>query len=274
MRLGAWALRLADRLVLQAYVPLSIVGIYSLGYTLGSTVFDLIASSVNSAILPFFYRTATETSEQASKRTFARIAAWDAALLAFLGLGTVLFAREFILIVATERYAAAEPVVPLVVWASIFQSLAHVPTRAIYLVKKTGYLPLVSIVPAVLNVALNFVLIPRYGMMGAAVSTLAAYPVLFFLTLAMAQHLYRIPYDYVRMAKPLVILLVLSLVARAVPSDSLMAAVAIKTLLLATFPVALLGSGFLTGDERRALSHVVRQLAHLAPAAREGRQLP
>jgi O-antigen/teichoic acid export membrane protein len=260
VRVGAWALRLADRLVLQAFLPLSMVGIYSVGYMLGATAFDLVASSVNSAILPFFYRTASERSERSSKRVFADVAAWNAALLAFLGLGTVLFAREIIVIFATTRFLAAEPIVPLVAWASVFQALSHVPARGIYLVKKTGWLPMVFLAPAGLNVALNFVMVPRWGIMGAALATLVSYPVLFALTLVVAQRVYPIPYDYPRMAKPLLILLLLSLLKLVVPVEPMAAAIGLKAVLLLAYPAALLASGFFAPEERLVLERVARQL--------------
>ncbi len=159
-------MRVADRLVLQAFVPLAQVGVYSIGYMLGATAFDVVASSVNSAILPFVYRTAIEESEISSKKIFADVAAWNAALLGLLGLGTVLFSHEIILIFATARFLEAESIVPLIAWASIFQALANVPNRGIYLARKTGWLPLVFLVPAGLSVALNFALVPRWGITG------------------------------------------------------------------------------------------------------------
>lgn len=259
--MGGWALKLADRLILQRYVALSAVGVYSVGYMLGGTLFDLIASSVNSAILPFVYQTAREESEERSKSVFAELAAWNAALIALIGLVTILFAHEVIVILTTRDYLAAETVVTMIVWASIFQALAHVPTRAIYLVKKTGYLLVVFLVPAVLNVGLNFALIPPFGIRGAALATLIAYPVLFALTLWVAQHVYPIPYDYWRMAKPLAVLLALCIGKEAIPTDSLVAAVALKALLLAAFPVGLLASGFVTAAERRRLADLVLRTA-------------
>ena len=257
VRIATWVLRLMDRLILQAYLPLRVVGLYSLGYMLGGTAFELIASSVNSAILPFFYLTATNESKTHSARLFADIAVYNTALLGFLGLGTILFAREVILVFATPEYMEAEAVVLLVAWASIFQALANVPNRAIYLVKKTGYLPLVFAVPALVNVGLNFLLIPRYGMMGAAWATLLAYPLLFALTLWVAQKVYPIPYDYGRMAKPLILALGLSLLKDVVPHEPLVRSLCLKALLLGAFPLGLVVLGFVTADERRLL----RQLA-------------
>jgi O-antigen/teichoic acid export membrane protein len=270
VRLGAWGLRVADRLILQAYVPLSLVGVYSIGQMLGATAFELVASSVNLAIMPFFYQTALETSEPSSKRIFADIAAWNAVLLGLLGLGTVLFAREIIVIFATARFLDAEPIVLLIAWASIFQALAHVPTRGVYFAKKTGWLPLVFLGPAALNIALNFAMVPRWGIMGPALAALVAYPVFLVLTLVVAQRVYSIPYDYKRIAKPLVIVLGLSLAKALVPAEPMAAAILVKALLLFTYPVALAASGFLTDHERLALHGLARRFMHLAPGKAHG----
>ena len=253
VRVGAWALRVADRLILQAYVPLSMVGVYAVGYMLGSAVFEVVASAVNSAILPFFYGTAAERSEAESKRVFARVAAWDAALIGFLALATTLFAREAILLLTTPDYLAAATIVPFVAWASAFQALAHVPSRGIYLARRTGLLPLVFIVPAILNVGLNLVLVPRFGIVGAAWATLGAYPVLFVLTLVAGQRAYRIPYDWGRMALALGMAGALSLATPLVESDALLASVVGKAILLAAYPAALLACGFVPSNERAVL---------------------
>ncbi len=262
--LAMWVLRLADRLILQRYVPLAVVGLYSVGYTLGGTLFDLVAAAVNSALLPFFYRTASEEPAEVSRRVFADVAGYNAALLAFLALGSILFAREFILVFASERYLGAEAVVAPIAWASVFQALSHIPNRALYLARKTAYLPLVFVVPAALNITLNFLLIPPYGMWGAALATLAAYPALFLLSLWAAQRVYPIPYDFARMARPLLIAAALSAAGTVASGRSLPAALAMKALLLAAFPVALAASGFLSARERQA----VRQMAVRALAGR------
>jgi len=259
VQVGGWALKVADRLILQAYVPLAAVGLYSLGYTLGGTPIGLIAAAVNAGIMPFFYRMASEESPRECGRIFSGIAAYNAALFAFLALGTMLFAREVILVFATPEYLPAEAVVPLIAWGAVFRGLENVPVRSIYVAKKTLYLPAVFVVPAALNVALNFVLIPRWGIAGAAWATLLSYPALVGLTLLAAQRLYYIPYDYVRIAKPLVIALLLSWARGLVPAEPLLHAIAWKTLLLAAFPVALVLTGFVTPDERRELGRLLRR---------------
>jgi O-antigen/teichoic acid export membrane protein len=259
VRVGGWALRLADRLVLQAYVPLSAVGVYAIGAMLGTAVFEVVATAVNSAILPFFYATAADRTEAESRRVFARVAAWDAALIGFLALGTTLFAREAILLLTTRDYLAAQAIVPLVAWAAAFQALAHVPSRAIYLARRTGILPIVFLVPAAVNVGLALLLVPRLGIVGAAYAALAAYPLLFALTVLAGQRVYRIPYDWGRMALALGAALALSLATPVVESGGLATSIALKTVLLAAYPAVLLASGFVAPAERTAVLRALRR---------------
>jgi O-antigen/teichoic acid export membrane protein len=239
-------------------VPLSVVGVYSVGYMLGSAVFEVVASSVNSAILPFFYGTATDLSEEDSKRIFARVAAWDAALIGFLALGTTLFAREAILLLTTRQYLGATAFVPFIAWASAFQALAHVPSRGIYLSRRTGLLPAVFVVPAAVNVGLNFLLVPRIGVMGAAWATLLAYPLMFVLAVVAGQRAYRIPYDWGRIALALGAALALSLATPLAEREGLLASLALKAVLLAAYPAALLVFGFVLPAERAVVKRTWR----------------
>ena len=55
-------------------------------------------------------------------------------------------------------------------------------------------------VGAAVNIALNFWLIPAYGMVGAAISTLVAYVVLFAGMTLYAQSVYPVPYQWRRVA--------------------------------------------------------------------------
>jgi O-antigen/teichoic acid export membrane protein len=272
VRVAGWALRLFDRLILQAWHGLTVVGLYSLGATLGTVLFDVVASAANSAILPFFYDTAKDEPPDVSGRVFADLAAWHAAALAFLGLGAIVFAHEAIVLLATPAYLAAEPVVELLVWASIFRALAHVPSRSIYFAKRTSLLPAVFIPLAAANVGLNVLLVPPFGMLGAAWATLLSAPLLCGVTLVVAQRVYPIPYDYVRMVKPFVALLLVSLARHLLPGEPLLLTLALKVALLAAFPLVLVAMGFVGLEHLRGMTARALGVVTDAVAARGGQR--
>jgi hypothetical protein len=80
------------------------------------------------------------------------------------------------------------------------------------------------------------------------------------LHLAVAQRLYPIPYQYGRMALPLVLLLCLSVAKGAVPLGPTFVALGSKVLLLAAFPLLLWACGFFTAEERRVLRQFVHRM--------------
>ena len=84
------------------------------------------------------------------------------------------------------------------------------------------------------------------------------YALLLALHFVVAQRVYPIPYQYGRMAMPLVLMLCLSVAAGAVPLGPTVLALGSKALLLAAFPPLLWACGFFTAEERR----VFRQFMH------------
>jgi O-antigen/teichoic acid export membrane protein len=108
------------------------------------------------------------------------------------------------------------------------------------------------------NVALNLILIPRHGMMGAAVATLVAYAVLFVAMTARAQRVYPVPYQWRRVAT-----LFAAAAGLTVLGKALDAPLAVVLALIAAYPLVLLPLGYYLPAERRRLRAVV--------AARAGR---
>ena len=73
--------------------------------------------------------------------------------------------------------------------------VSTVVMAGISIVRRTKVLALLAGVAAAINIGLNFVLIPPFGMVGAAVATAVAYAVLAALYFYVAQHYYRTPYE-------------------------------------------------------------------------------
>ena len=107
-------------------------------------------------------------------------------------------------------------------------------------------------VGAVANVALNFWLIPKYGMVGASISTLAAYVVLFAGMTLYAQHVYPVAYQWRRVGTVLAAAVGLTVAARAAGLSF-----APSLALVAAYPVVLLFLGFYLPAERARLRRVV-----------------
>ena len=100
--------------------------------------------------------------------------------------------------------------------------------------------------------ALNLALIPPYGMMGAAIATVAAYSTMAVGMAWWSQRIYPVPYQWRRVATAAVAAVGLAVIGKEL--DAGLAAVVVLTL---AYPLALLALGFTSQEERRRLTRLV-----------------
>jgi O-antigen/teichoic acid export membrane protein len=251
VRFGNWALRMANQLILQYYVSLSLVAVYSVGYSVGSIFFELVIPGLHWAVDPFYYQTAKEESEGKAKEIFSYVAVYNVTVILFLALLTILMGKELLSFFAPSKYAGAEPLIVIIAISCIFQFLFFIPSRAFYLMKKTIYLPPLMLVTVVLNVTFSFLLIPKYGIMGAAWATLIAFFSRSVLTLIISQRIYHIPYDYLRIGKAVLAFIIIFIMRNYLPDGPVILLILLKLMVLPLYPALLYFLGFF---EKRELA--------------------
>jgi O-antigen/teichoic acid export membrane protein len=119
--------------------------------------------------------------------------------------------------------------------------------------RQTQFNWIISGVAAALNIGLNFALIPRYGMMGAAISTAAAYVALFGGMAVNSQRVYPVAYQWRRVLTLASVAIALTAVGYEVRSLPLAIALCIA------YPLVLLPLGFYLPAERARLKRLVPQ---------------
>lgn len=226
----------SDRYFLQQYASTAEVGLYSLGYTIGM-VMNLAVWSVQLAWPALMFSIA---KQETAPQQFARILTYYVLVLGFLGLGLSLLARELLVIMTTPEFHGAAAVVPLVAVSYIFYGVRYMTNTALPTRDKMKYVPLIIILAALVNLGLNLLLIPPYGMLGAAWATLISYFLLTVVSTAVNQHFWSMPYEYVRLAKVALAWLAVYALGLAVPAANPWVGGGIKVLLLLLgFPVIL-----------------------------------
>jgi O-antigen/teichoic acid export membrane protein len=253
---GWWILDSADRLLLRHWTTAATVALYSVGYAIGRVLVS-VSLSIDRAWTPFFF--ARVKDEDPEAKTMASYAATYFTLaVAACGLVLVVFARAAVLVAGGPSYLPAARVTPLIVIACVIQGMFYVPSRGLFQRKKTGSLPYIIGAGAATNLLLNLWLIPAYGMMGAAVATIAAYAVVVGLTFAVSQRHYHIDYQVARMAKVLGVLVALTVVSMAYRPATWYLSLVWGLALLAAAPLSLYLLGFF---EHRELAFVRRFLS-------------
>jgi O-antigen/teichoic acid export membrane protein len=200
-------LQVVDRPILRAMTTESAVGIYQANYRLGIFM-NLVSSMFEYAWRPFFL---SHAKDENAKPLFARVMTYYVLASAFMFLVLSFFISDVVTIRIFNRYIihpnywSGLGIVPIVLFAYIFGGISINLNAGIQIQKKTMYLLPTSIIAAVSNIVANILLIPPYGIYGAAYATLIAYILSAAALYVVVQRFYRIEYEYSRLLKIAVI---------------------------------------------------------------------
>jgi O-antigen/teichoic acid export membrane protein len=260
---------LADRKILDLFVTRAEVGIYQLGYTFGTAVkFPL--SAFEPAWQPFVY---SRIRQADAPLALARVVRFVFAAFVAFGLGVAVLGPELLPLMTPDNpaFRDAAPVIPVVALAYVLHGLFLLTSIGIGVSKQARYYPMVTAAAAATNLGANVALIPALGILGAAWATVLSYAVMAGVGLALSQRLYPLPLEWRRLAW-VAGAAALVFTASGFAPRSLFAALAVKTALLASFPVLLFAGGFLRRSEWQAVRRfaVARAPAGEPPTAGAG----
>jgi O-antigen/teichoic acid export membrane protein len=261
-----FVLHMSDRYFLKHFATLYAVGLYSLGSRFGE-ILSVALMAFGLAWQPFLFE---QRKDKNAPALYARVCTYFAAVMVFLWLCVSLFAREAITIMAQPAFHEAYRVVPWTAGAFLFQALAGIANIGIVLQRKVQYRPLILGAATAINLGLNYVLVPRYDMMGAGAAACVSFFAWFVMQAALAQRLYHVPYEYGRLGRLAVVAVVLYAGGSAIAWSSLYTALAGKAGLLLCAPLLLYASGFfMTGEIAQIRRLLVRMRLGGGPVSAE-----
>jgi O-antigen/teichoic acid export membrane protein len=164
----------------------------------------LVVGMFDYAWRPFFL---THARDQDAPKLFSKVFTYVAALLMLVFVTGSLFIEDIVRVKFFGRYFihpdywGGLSIVPIVLMAYVFTGAYVNFVVGIYLEKKTKYLPYATGAGALVNVVVNLVLIPRYGIMGAAIATLLSYVVMAIGIYFPSQRLYHVEYEWGRLIR-------------------------------------------------------------------------
>lgn len=201
-----------DRIIIKDLMTLADVGIYAVGQKV-SMVVVLAMVGFRSALSPLIYANHAKESTPADLATVFRI-------FCVVALSMVLcisvFAHEIVALISAEAFHGAASVVPMLIFSVLLANM-YIFAPGLELSRKTGIISAINIAVAVLSLMLNYLLIPFFGIVGAALSSLVAFGLGFIVYMIASQRLYPVPHDWGRVAKLLALVLIGIGLARAIP---------------------------------------------------------
>lgn len=243
--LSLFVLSFADRYFLKCFSSLNKVGLYSLGYKFASMLGILIINPFYQIWNVFMF---SEAKKNNAKQIFARVLTYFGFIITFAGLGISMLGKEIVKIVATPAFFDASMVIPIVTLAYILYGGYHIFPVGIYLKKKTKHLVPVVISAAILNLLLNWFLIPKFNIMGAGMATMLSYLYLAVCAHFVSLRFYTIRYEFRRISKILLSAFFLYSCGLLI-NTQILYSILLKVLLWLSFPALLYFLKFYEKDE-------------------------
>lgn len=195
--------QVVDVPIMQKLTDTKTVAIYKASYRLGIFMM-LFVNMFQFAWQPFFLNNAKEAN---AKEMFSKVMTYftivGSILLVVLSLFIEDIARMnlggFSLI--GKNFWGGLYIVPVILLGYLFNGFYVVFSAGIYIDEKTIYAPIVAGLGALTNIAANYILIPCFSIMGAAIATLLSYVVMALGYYIVTQKYYKINYEYTKLVK-------------------------------------------------------------------------
>jgi O-antigen/teichoic acid export membrane protein len=231
-----------DRLLLRYLLPENIasyqVGIYSACYKI-SILMTIFIQAYKYAAEPFFF---AQAKEKDAKIMYAKIMDYFIITVSLIFLATMLYLNDFVMrILVGRRYWEGKGVIPILMMANLFLGVYYNLSIWYKLTSKTLWGAWLSVIGAVITLALNFWWIPLspdhliYGYLGSAWATFICYASMMILSYLIGQKYFPVPYNLLKFFGYLGLSVLLYVISVLVHIEPAVLRIAFHTLLLLIF---------------------------------------
>jgi O-antigen/teichoic acid export membrane protein len=195
-----WITTSSDRYIIGFLLGASSVGIYSAGYNIGYLIY-LFVIPLQIILLP-------ELSKLHDKGEIEEVKTYTSYSLKFFLLiaipsvvGFTVLANQILVLLTTTKFINGSSVIPIVGLSALFSGLFQIIINICILYKKTIHNFWIQACSAILNLCLNFLLIPIIGIIGAAIATLFSFMIMCILAYIVSKKYLRFKIDILFISK-------------------------------------------------------------------------
>ena len=165
-----WALNGTDKLMMRFLCNYSEIGLYDLALKVASLL-TIIQSSFTTFWIPLAHQW---NNEHVNVSSFVKTGKYLTCVMSLLFM-FVLLTRNVALLLFKPEYYEAASIIPFLLFTPIMYTISEVTVMGIYFKEKTEWTIVISLSSAIINIALNYALIPIWGASGAAIATGLSY---------------------------------------------------------------------------------------------------
>lgn len=184
-----------DRMFIYHYYSSYEVGIYASAVSV-IHVFEIVQASFTAVWMPSAIEKFSEDKEE--KGYYVNINEVITLIMFFLGATLILF-KDVIVLLLGEKYRETARIIPFLVFSPIMYTISETTVIGLVFLKKSKMQVVAPLVSCLVNFIGNSILVPRYGYVGAAISTAISYTVFMIIRTVLSNKYYYVEFKIMKM---------------------------------------------------------------------------
>ncbi|MEW6653290.1 MAG: oligosaccharide flippase family protein [Bacteroidota bacterium] len=234
--LGFMLLNLSDRYIIKILLGAMYVGIYGLGYRVAGVLNMFLILPFSLSLMPLAYK---YIGKHDDKRFYSKLMTYSTFMFVWGFVFLSLFSPEIVRLFAGKgNYDSTFLVIPIILLSYVFSGMRLTAQLGMLLTNNTKHIAWITVSAALLNIVLNFIFIPMFGIIAAAANTLISFVLFYCASQFMSNRYFKIPYENGKLVMMIIVGSVLSCSVYLITEISI-GSIIFKLFLTALFPVVL-----------------------------------
>jgi O-antigen/teichoic acid export membrane protein len=189
-----WIITTSDRYMVSYFLGVAAAGIYNAAYSIGNYA-SFALTPLGIVLYPNVIKSYEEGNPDVTRNYFKYSVKYLMMITIPCAFGISILAKPLLQILTTPEFTPGSNVVPFVAFGGVVYCFYYIGVYVIQMAGKTELVIMLLGIAAGLNILLNFILIPRMGIVGAALATLVAYAALGMLSLIVSRRYFKLDLD-------------------------------------------------------------------------------
>ncbi|MFA7715290.1 MAG: polysaccharide biosynthesis C-terminal domain-containing protein, partial [Candidatus Paceibacterota bacterium] len=173
--ISSWTVQSSDKYLIGIFLGANFVGYYAPAYAIGNSITFFIAPLI--FILPAVLSKLYDENKIEEAKNYLKYSLKYFLMIAVPSVfGLAALSKQILTIFSTTEIAQKSYyIVPMVAFAILLLGIYSIVAQTIVLKKKTRTIGIIWVIAAFLNIGLNIILVPIFGIVAAAITTIAGY---------------------------------------------------------------------------------------------------
>lgn len=199
-----WLFESFDKIALRQWSTFEELGLYTAAMKLVALV-SVLKTTFSTFWTPIAYE--KFENNQSNKIFFEYMSSLVAFIMFFVAIISIA-GRDIIVLLLGFDYRMSALIMPFLVMMPILYTISETTVIGINFYKKTQWHIIIAVISSIVNIVGNYLLVPKYGAIGASVSTTFAYIIFFTLRTQISLKYYKVNYPVVKIYSMIIVVLI------------------------------------------------------------------